>query len=364
MTSATDTYELLGAFVDELARCGMHDACTSPGSRSAPLVLSLAREQRLRCHSHIDERCSGFFALGLAKASGCRSRSPVRRHGRRRNAAGRSGGTRGACALDRAECGPTAGAARARRGADDRSTQDLRRLRQVVLRGRHTRGRAASACAGCARLPAARGGRHWKAGLGVVHLNFPLREPLVRDELPEAPGEGRDDGRALRDPPCPKVRDGPGDRLGAGRHPQLAREHTARAGPLVLGEACLWQGVTSGDPLGHAAARFCELLGWPLLADPMSGARRGDAAVAHYDALLREPRFVLSHARPHPACRRSACVKAAARMACRPYRHSPVRARSGGRLAGPGERPLELARSRAGRGLERAHGHARRLGRT
>src|SRR5947209_216116 len=48
----------------------MRAACTSPGSRSAPLVLTLAREQRLRCFSHIDERCSGFFALGLAKSSG------------------------------------------------------------------------------------------------------------------------------------------------------------------------------------------------------------------------------------------------------------------------------------------------------
>jgi 2-succinyl-5-enolpyruvyl-6-hydroxy-3-cyclohexene-1-carboxylate synthase len=33
------------------------------------------------------------------------------------------------------------------------------------------------------------------------------------------------------------------------------------------------------------------MAGWPLLADPLSGARRGEAAVAHYDALLRDRRF-------------------------------------------------------------------------
>src|SRR5439155_1261544 len=60
----------LRAFCDELARCGVRQACTSPGSRSTPIVLSLVRESRIRCFSHIDERCAGFFALGAAKASG------------------------------------------------------------------------------------------------------------------------------------------------------------------------------------------------------------------------------------------------------------------------------------------------------
>src|ERR1700683_1779276 len=70
MTPATDMYTLLRAFVDELARCGMRAACTSPGSRCAPLILTLAREPRVRCFSHVDERCSAFFAPGAAQRSG------------------------------------------------------------------------------------------------------------------------------------------------------------------------------------------------------------------------------------------------------------------------------------------------------
>src|ERR671939_1149924 len=66
----TDTYLGLRAFADELARCGLTPACTSPGSRSTPLVLSLAREPGLRATSHLDERSGAFYALGLAKATG------------------------------------------------------------------------------------------------------------------------------------------------------------------------------------------------------------------------------------------------------------------------------------------------------
>src|SRR6201993_957023 len=70
MTATADSYLLLRAMCEEFARCGMEHACTSPGSRCTPIVLSLAREPEITAWSHIDERSAGFFALGAAKASG------------------------------------------------------------------------------------------------------------------------------------------------------------------------------------------------------------------------------------------------------------------------------------------------------
>ena len=61
---------LASALVDELARAGVEHACVAPGSRSAPLALALWNEQRVRVWSHVDERCAGFFALGIAQQTG------------------------------------------------------------------------------------------------------------------------------------------------------------------------------------------------------------------------------------------------------------------------------------------------------
>jgi 2-succinyl-5-enolpyruvyl-6-hydroxy-3-cyclohexene-1-carboxylate synthase len=287
MSSATDTYLLLRAFVEELARCGMRAACTSPGSRCAPLVLSLAREPRLRCFSHVDERCSGFFALGLAKASGlpvavaCTSgtaaaellpaaveaheaRVPLllltadRPPELRQNGAGQ--------AIDQLKLFGSAAKWFFEIGTHDASVERLRWIRSLACRAYWT----------------ALEGRP-----GVVHLNFPLREPLVEEEpLPGDP-TGRGDGE-------PRVRRFQ-RRLPASEDTATLRGLIAGStrGVVVAGRS---ERVASGErpPVGRAVAAFCSVLGWPLLADPLSGARRGVAAVAHYDALLRDDAFAAS----------------------------------------------------------------------
>jgi 2-succinyl-5-enolpyruvyl-6-hydroxy-3-cyclohexene-1-carboxylate synthase len=280
-----DTYRLLGAFVDELARCGMHDACTSPGSRSTPLVLSLASEPRLRCHSHVDERCSGFFALGLAKASGL----PV--------AIACTSGTAVAellpAVVEAHEARVPLIVLSADRPPELREVGAGQTIDQIKLFGGFAKWffevgthKASLERENWMRTLACRA---WWTALegrpGVVHLNFPLREPLVADELAPPESTGRPDG-------APYV-SRQGSIAGDAASGELERVRElldpARRGVLVVGRH------ERDTPLGRSAAEFCERLGWPLLADPLSGSRRGDAAVAHYDALLRDADFAQEH---------------------------------------------------------------------
>ncbi len=280
MTQTTDTYVLLRAFVDELTRCGMRAACTSPGSRSAPLALSLAHERRLRCYSHVDERCAGFFALGLAKASQlpvavtCTSGTAVaellpavieanearvpllvlsadRPPELRENGAGQ--------AIDQLKIFGGAVKWFFEVGTHEATPARLRWMRTLACRA------------------------YWTAlegPPGPVHLNFPLREPLVSDEALPEDDTARPGGRPYVLRPQPATIEGIDElqELVSG----------ARRGVVVAGRH------ERSTPLGAAASAFAEAVGWPLLADPLSGARRGAAAVAHYDALLRDQTLAAS----------------------------------------------------------------------
>lgn len=63
---------LATVLVDELVRCGVREVVLCPGSRSAPLAYAVQeadRAGRLRMHVRVDERSAGFLALGLAKVT-------------------------------------------------------------------------------------------------------------------------------------------------------------------------------------------------------------------------------------------------------------------------------------------------------
>src|ERR687895_1634010 len=51
----------------------------------------------------------------------------------------------------------------------------------------------------------------------------------------------------------------------------------------------------SSRRLAGTAARLAEAIGWPLLAEPASNARRGAAAISSYEALLRHRGFLARH---------------------------------------------------------------------
>ena len=274
-TSATDTHVLLAAFVDELVRCGMADACTSPGSRSTPLVLALAREPRLRCHSHIDERSSAFFALGLAKA------------GDRPVAITCTSGTAAAnflpAVIEAHEARVPLIVLTADRPPELRDVGAGQTIDQLKLYGGAVRWfvEVGTHAADPARVAWIRGlacRAYWTAAgdrPGPVHLNWPLREPLLPDGTPPAPAPGRPDGR----PWIVRARSAAGGPAAGGR---LELPDAAR-GVVVAGRC--------DRGLGPEIPAFAARAGYPLLADPLSGARRGPAAIAHYDGLLRQPSF-------------------------------------------------------------------------
>jgi 2-succinyl-5-enolpyruvyl-6-hydroxy-3-cyclohexene-1-carboxylate synthase len=272
MSDPRDTYLLLRAFVDELHRCGVAGACTSPGSRSTPLVLSLARDGRIPVTSHVDERSAAFFALGLAQATGrpavlaCTSGTAAANYAPAVIEAAEAGvplivltadrppelrGVGAGQTIDQIKLYGSAAKWFFEVGTHDASPQRLRWIRQLA----------------CRAHAVALDGRP-----GPVHLNVALREPLVLDTpLDGAPEDGgRPDGapwtarEVAPQDPAPLV--------------AWLHEHAGGRGLIVAGRGA--------D--GAATARLAEMLAWPLLADPLSGARTGGAAIAHYDALLRD----------------------------------------------------------------------------
>jgi 2-succinyl-5-enolpyruvyl-6-hydroxy-3-cyclohexene-1-carboxylate synthase len=126
--------------------------------------------------------------------------------------------------------------------------------------------------------------RAWAATVGSppgpVHLNLAFRDPLI----PVADDAGFPhplDGRPGQEP---------WTRTGASPAGMSAEDRRGLRALLAAADRCL---VVAGEaPGGSGEARALAASGgWPLLADPLSGARMGATAISAYEAILRHPGF-------------------------------------------------------------------------
>jgi 2-succinyl-5-enolpyruvyl-6-hydroxy-3-cyclohexene-1-carboxylate synthase len=310
---------LLGALVD----AGVRHVVLSPGSRSQALALTaahLARADAIDLHVRIDERVSGFLALGIGRESGmpaaivCTSGTavanllpavleahhsgvplllltadrPPELRGVGANQTTRQPGVYGAAVRMDADL-PVPDAV-----DPDGTGEQTAVLRSVALE-------ALRAALGTDEIPA-----------GPVHLNLPYREPLagrIPDWFAQAyvPVEHPDIERgsaAERDETWPTA-DHDASSVGIEAADILPEDEASGAlyqGGGGVGETdepvddatfVLARGprtvVIAGADAGADAEILAHVGNWPLIAEIVSGARYGRRLVHGYRQLLRDP---------------------------------------------------------------------------
>lgn len=269
--------------VDELIRGGVRHACISPGSRSTPIALALERDPRVTVHVHLDERASAFFALGIAKPS-----EPVV-----------VACTSGTAASELFPAVVEASQSRvplivltADRPARLRGTGANQTIDQIDLYGKYARAFVDMP------LPAEGAGATWRhAGVtlleravalprGPVHANLPFEEPLspsgdvVALDGPSPTSDiDRPDASSLAQTSEQEPTPADVKRLSS----ELIE---AQSGIIVIGEQ-------SGT--GEGPTLLARRLGWPVLAEPTSGARWPGASLSAGQALISSHDWLDAH---------------------------------------------------------------------
>ncbi|MDQ0220256.1 2-succinyl-5-enolpyruvyl-6-hydroxy-3-cyclohexene-1-carboxylic-acid synthase [Peribacillus cavernae] len=270
----------IASFVDELARNNIKHVVVSPGSRSTPLALVLAEHPDITIHLNIDERSAAFFALGLAKAL----HEPV--------AMVCTSGTATAnyypAIIEAYYSRVPLLVLTADRPHELRDVGAPQAIDQIHLYGKHVkwfvemaipehteemiryaRTIGARALATAAKEPA-----------GPVHLNFPLREPLV--PLMETVKNYRINEKAQSSAAAVEG----GELILASMQLQAMAEtlSESKRGIIICGEL-------RNDEMKTAIISLAEKLSFPILADPLSqlrsGSPGGENIIDCYDTFLR-----------------------------------------------------------------------------
>ncbi|MEP7368577.1 MAG: 2-succinyl-5-enolpyruvyl-6-hydroxy-3-cyclohexene-1-carboxylic-acid synthase [Dermatophilaceae bacterium] len=274
---------LATVLVDELVRNGVREAVLCPGSRSAPFAYALQeadRAGRLRLHVRVDERSAAFLALGMAKLT----RRPVPVF----TTSGTAVANLHPAVLEASHAGVplvtvTADRPPELRGTGANQTTDQVHLFGTAVRMFHELG-----------APESRGGQNavWRSVVsrlctvavggngqdaGPVHLNVPLREPLVPDldsgvEWPENL-DGRVDAA-----PWVKV--------------QPSRVHAE--GVASIPRTLVLLGDLPDPAMAVAVTNLARASGWPLVAEPF-GAHDGMDLVPQGPLLLTADQWLGRH---------------------------------------------------------------------
>jgi 2-succinyl-5-enolpyruvyl-6-hydroxy-3-cyclohexene-1-carboxylate synthase len=248
------------ALVDGLVAGGATRASISPGSRSTPLALALTRDPRIELHVHLDERSGAFFALGMAKASGRPAIVAC---------------TSGTAVAELLPAVVEASQARvplvvltADRPPRVRGTGANQTIVQPGIFGEYVRASLDLP------VPSAVGQDAWwrqaarealeemaADPIGPVHLNCPFEEPLTPSS--DAPPPERTVERV-------PLRGRSAAELDPTEVERLVELVSGARGALVLG----------GQPtyLAMSPPNWAGMLGWPIVAEPTSGARSDDGS--------------------------------------------------------------------------------------
>lgn len=290
--AANPSHALALVLVDELARCGVTDAVLAPGSRSTALAMALHDDPRLRLHVEIDERSAGFLAVGLARASGLPAVVVV---------------TSGSAVANLHPAVVEADTGRvplllctADRPPELRHTGANQAIDQLGIFGRAVRWFVELG------VPEDRptAPRFWRSTLsravaetlglsgppGPVHANLAFHEPTV---------PATDDGRFAAPGPYRAALTGRSDArpyTAVRRAPRLLDDDTldglaARIATTERGLVVVGQTTAAPEPI----LALADAAGWPVIAEPASGARLDNRVVASAAWLLGHPGFVRRH---------------------------------------------------------------------
>lgn len=278
--------------IEQLVRCGVHCFSLAPGSRSTPLVATIARCTNLDVHMHVDERGAAFWAIGYGRATG--------RPAVFITTSGTAGANGFPAIIEAAQSRVPLLVITADRPAELRDTGANQTIDQVKLFGNYVRYFFDMPAPDTAIDPrmvlttVTQAVHHARrAPQGPVHLNAMFREPLV-------PGDDGYDYTAYLAPLQAWLAGE--QRFSMSMPPRSAPDHhqiaqlaaavnRAERGLLVVGEL-------HNDDQRSAVLTLAQQLRWPVLPDIGSGLRLGrhlEQSVPYYDQLLASERFAQAH---------------------------------------------------------------------